>query len=78
MNEIRHKKWISLDTTTLSYDPPSWGYDTAGTHDMGYTSSYFYGSTGLPVDNQKSYDASNPQWVKGTIKQPSTPDFTKP
>ena len=73
-----YRKWISLDTTTLSYDPPSWGYDTAGTHDMGYTSSYFYGSTGLPVDNQKSYDASNPEWVKGTIKQPSSPDFTKP
>ena len=73
-----YQKWISLDTTTLSYDPSSWGYNTAGTHDMGYTSNYFYGSSGLPVDNQKLYDASNPERVKGTINQPITPNFDKP
>ena len=72
------KSWISLDTTTLSYDPPSWGYNTAGTHEMGFTDTYFYGSSGLPVDDQKTYDSNNPKNVKGTIKQPSTPDFTKP
>ncbi len=72
------KAWISLNTTTLSYDPASWGYNTAGTHDFGYTTTYFYGSSGLPVDDQKSYDASNPERVKGTIKQPNTPLFTSP
>ena len=73
-----YQKWISLDTTTLSYDPASWGYNTAGTHDMGYTTNYFYGSSGLPVNDQKLYDASNPERVKGTINQPSTPTFDKP
>ena len=28
------QKWISLNTTKLSFDPPSWGYDTAGTHEF--------------------------------------------
>ena len=73
-----NRKWISLNTTKLSYDPASWGYNTAGTHDMGYTGSYFYGSSGLPVEDQKLYDSSNPSSVTGTIKQPDTPDFTKP
>lgn len=73
-----YKKWISLDTATLSYDPVSWEYDTAGTHEIGFTSNYFYGSSGIPVDDQKIYDASNPDSVKGTIKQPVTPDFTSP
>ena len=27
-----YKKWVSLDTTTLAYDPASLGYNTAGTH----------------------------------------------
>ena len=73
-----NRKWISLNTTRLSYDPASWGYNTAGTHDIGYTTNYFYGSTGLPVEDQKAYDESNPSYVIGTIKQPDTPSFTKP
>ena len=73
-----YKKWISLPTTTLSYDPPSWGFNTAGTHDIGYTSTYFYGSSGLPVDDQKVYDANNPERVKGTITQPDLPTFDNP
>jgi len=73
-----YKKWISLNTTTLSYDPAYWGYDTAGTHEIGYTSNYFFGSSGLPVDDQKIYDASSPTSIKGTITQPNTPDFKSP
>ena len=73
-----YRKWISLNTTKLSYDPASWGYNTAGTHDIGYTSTYFYGSTGLPVEDQKAYDSSNPSSVTGTIKQPDTPSFSTP
>ena len=73
-----YKKWISLNTTRLSYDPASWGYNTAGTHDIGYTNNYFYGSSGIPVDDQKIYDASNPTYVKGTISQPNVPDFNTP
>ena len=59
---------------SLSYDPPSWGFNTAGTHDIGYT-NYFFGSSGLAVDDQNLYDASNPERIKGTISQPETPTF---
>ena len=71
-------KWISLATTTLAYDPASWGYNTAGTHEIGYTYNYFFGSSGLPIDNQKLYDDSNPPRITGTINQPSSPNFAKP
>jgi hypothetical protein len=74
----RSKVWVSLNTTTLAYDPPSWGYNTAGTHEFGYTSNYFYGSSGLPVDDQKLYDESNPLRIKGTISQPNLPTFDLP
>ena len=73
-----YKRWVSLDTTTLAYDPASWGYNTAGTHEMGYTDEYFWGSSGLPVDDQKIYDSINPPRVTGTITQPSKPDFMAP
>jgi hypothetical protein len=73
-----NRKWISLNTTKLSYDPASWGYNTAGTHDIGYTTNYFYGSSGLPVEDQKAYDASIPSSITGSIKQPDTPSFAKP
>ena len=73
-----NRKWISLNTTKLSYDPASWGYNTAGTHDIGYTTNYFYGSSGLPVEDQKTYDASIPSSITGSIKQPDTPSFAKP
>jgi hypothetical protein len=73
-----YKKWISLDTSKLYYDPPSLGYDTAGTHDIGYTYTYFYGSAGIPVEDQKAYDESNPTEIKGTIHQPPVPDFIEP
>ena len=73
-----YKKWISLNKTRLSYDPASWGYNTAGTHEIGFTNNYFYGSSGLPVDDQKEYDSSNPSYVIGTITQPDNPDFALP
>ena len=73
-----YENWISLNTSSLYYDPPSWGYNTAGTHDIGYTTNYFYGSSGVPVDDQKLYDASNPERITGTIKQPENPDFEEP
>ena len=73
-----NKKWMSLSTSRLSYDPPEWKYNTAGTHEIGYTNNYFYGSSGLPVDDQKLYDSSNPTYIIGTITQPSTPNFAEP
>ena len=76
--DISYKKWISLNTTRLSYDPASWGYNTAGTHEIGFTKDYFFGSSGLPVDDQKLYDESIPASITGTIIQPELPDFEKP
>ena len=73
-----YEKWISLNTSSLYYDPASWGFNTAGTHDIGYTTNYFYGSSGVPVDDQKLYDASNPERITGTIKQPENPEFEEP
>ena len=73
-----YQKWISLNTSTLYCDPASYGYDTAGTHEVGYNKNYFYGSSGLPVEDQKLYDASVPEKITGTIKQSETPDFEKP
>ena len=32
----------------------------------------------MPVDDQKLYDASNPERITGTIKQPENPDFKEP
>ena len=50
--DMMKKKWLSLNKSTLYYDPEEWGYDTAGTHDIGFTKNYFYGSSGLSVDDQ--------------------------
>lgn len=71
-------KWISLDTSTLYYDLAKLGHNSAGTHDFGYTNTYFYGSAGLPVDDQELYDARTPEKITGTIKQNENPDFSNP
>ena len=76
--DMMKNKWLSLNKSTLSYDPEEWEYDTAGTHDIGYTKNYFYGSSGQSVENQKLYDASNPEKITGIINQPEEPDFEKP
>ena len=76
--DMMKNKWLSINKSTLSYDPEEWEYDTAGTHDIGYTKNYFYGSSGQSVENQKLYDASNPEKITGIINQPEEPDFEKP
>jgi hypothetical protein len=73
-----YKKWISLNSTQLSFDPAEWKFDTSGTHEIGYTNNYFYGSAGLPVDNQKEYDENYPAAIIGSIMQPKTPNFIEP
>ena len=73
-----YRKWISLEKSKLFYDPSSWGNNTIGTHDIGYAKYYFYGSSGLPVEDQKEYDESNPESIIGTITQASTPNFLEP
>ncbi len=67
--DIDYKKWISLNTTTMSYDLASWGYNTAGTHDFGFTDNYSYGSSGELVDDQEKYDEINPEKIKASINQ---------
>ena len=73
--DIEDKEWKSLATSKIYYDPASKKLNTAGTHEIGFTDEYFYGSSGLPVDDQKDYDATNPIYVKGAIKQKSQPEF---
>jgi hypothetical protein len=70
-----YQKWISINTTTLSSEHHE---NSQGTHEFGYTSTYFYGSCGLPVEDQEKYDASMPESITGTIRQPDNPDFESP
>ena len=70
-----YQKWISINKTTLSSEHHE---NSQGTHEFGYTKTYFYGSSGLPVEDQKLYDASMPEKITGTINQPDDPNFEKP
>ena len=72
VSDIEKNSWISINTSTLSYDPASWGFNTAGTHEFGFNETYFYGSSGLPVDDQQKYDKDNPMRLTGTISQPNS------
>ena len=72
-------KWVSLNKTVLSVYTVANNGDTAGTSEFGYTSNYFYMSSGLKVDDQKAYDESKPSSVTAVITQPETPpDLTAP
>ena len=53
------QKWVSLDKTTLYVYWNVFNGETAGTCDYGFTSNYFYMSSGLPVDDQKEYVVSS-------------------
>ena len=68
-----NKTWVSLDSTYLSYDDDSYGYDTAGTHDFGVSGNAFYGSAGGSVSNQSLYDQSRPIRQKYSVSQNSVP-----
>ena len=54
------KAWKYLPRTSLGIDDPAWHFNTAGTHDFGATTEYFYGSTGGDVEDQIAYDAQRP------------------
>ena len=54
------KKWKYIERTALSYDDPAWHFNTAGTHNFGATTEYFFGSAGGDVENAKEYDAVRP------------------
>ena len=71
------KNWVSLDKSTLDVYWSANNGNTAGTSEYGFTYNYFYMSSGLPVDDQKKYDA-NIVPITGTITQPDSPDFTQP
>jgi hypothetical protein len=72
-------KWVSLNKTVLYVNKGANNGDTAGTSEFGYTSNYFYMSSGLKVDDQKAYDESKPSSVTAVITQPETPpDLTAP
>ncbi len=60
IKDLSDGKWKYIERTSLSYDDPKWGFNTAGTHDFGATSEYFYASAGSDVDDQKLYDTQRP------------------
>ncbi len=66
-------KWLSLNKTLISYDPPEWGFNTAGTHEFGATQDFFWGQAGNFVPDQAAYDASRPKRLCLSITQPDTP-----
>ncbi len=53
-------EWKYIEGTSLSYDDPKWGFNTAGTHDVGATTKYFFASAGGEVEDQVAYDAVRP------------------
>lgn len=67
--DIELKKWISFNQGTLTCDIESWGFNTAGTHDLGFTDDYIYGSSGEEVEDQEKYDDVTPTKLKGSINQ---------
>ena len=71
-------KWVSLNKTLLYINKGANKGDTAGTAEYGYTSNYFFMSSGLKVDDQKKYDEGKTS-ITATITQPETPpDLTVP
>ena len=73
--DMKKNDWLSLDTTKISYDPPEWGYLTAGTHEFGATPEFFWGATGEYVADQAAYDASTPRNTVVSILQPQRPEM---
>ena len=72
--ERKSKKWLSLNTSVMAYDPPEWGYETAGTHEFGAEADYFWGQAGEYVEDQKAYDAKMPRSLTVSINQPDMPE----
>lgn len=73
--DIKRGSWQSLDTTKISYDPPEWGYQTAGTHEFGATPEFFWAATGEYVADQAAYDAATPRNTVVSILQPKLPEM---
>lgn len=72
--ERKSQKWLSLDTSVMAYDPPEWGFETAGTHEFGSTDEYFWGQAGEYVKDQEAYDAKMPKRLTVSINQPDEPE----
>ena len=47
-----------INTNDLYFNKDYLNGDIAGTSEFGYTSHYFYMSSGLKVEDQKAYDES--------------------
>ena len=58
------KKWVSINTSALSYDK-----NAEGTLEIGFTSNHFYGYSGPKVEGAPINNN-----VKGSITQPSSPE----
>ncbi|MBR6256706.1 MAG: DUF3472 domain-containing protein [Lachnospiraceae bacterium] len=75
--ERNSEKWLSLNTSVMSYDPPEWGYETAGTHEFGAEADYFWGQAGEYVADQQAYDAKMPRRLTVSINQPDKPEISE-
>ena len=73
--EDKQNKWHSFDEARISYDPASWGFNTAGTHEFGSDGESFWGKAGETVANQAAYDAKMPYNLTLSIDQPEKPAF---
>ncbi len=71
----KQNEWNSLHDAYISYDPASWGFNTAGTHEFGAGEDYFWGKAGESVADQTAYDAGMPMGLMLSINQPQKPDF---
>lgn len=67
--------WTSLNTSKLSYDYPSWGFNTKGIHEFGSEKDYFWGKAGGVLENQSEYDNNSVDYIIKTIQQPNNPNL---
>lgn len=64
--------WTSINSATMSYDYPEWGYNTAGSHVFGANGEYFFGEAGNQVSNQAEYDAKTDRLLTASINKSGT------
>lgn len=60
VKDLKDGEWKYIEGTSLSYDDPKWHFNTAGTHNVGATTEYFFGNAGGDVEDQLEYDAVRP------------------
>ena len=60
VKDLSDGEWKYIPRTSLGIDDPAWHFNTAGTHEFGATTEYFFGSAGGDVEDPVAYDAARP------------------